>query len=106
MATRSSLRAYAAAFVLSASLLGAPACASPGGRFYVRVGPPVPIVEARVVAPGPRYIWVPGYYLWTGRAYAWAPGRWVLPPRPRAVWVPGHWTHDRRGWYFVGGYWR
>ena len=31
----------------------ATACmATPGGRLYVRVGPPTPIVEARIVAPG------------------------------------------------------
>ncbi len=83
-----------------------PACATPRGRVYVRIAPPPPIVETVVVAPGPGYVWVPGYYRWSGTAYVWVPGAWVRPPRPRAVWVPGHWVHDRRGWFFVEGRWR
>jgi hypothetical protein len=92
--------------VLTGSVLAAPACASPRGRVYVRLGPPAPIVEARVVAPGPGYVWVSGYHAWNGRAYAWVPGRWARPPRPRAVWVPAHWQRDRRGWFLVEGRWR
>ena len=63
------------------------ACTEALGRVYVRVGPPVPIVDARVVAPGPGYVWIPGSYTWDGSAYVWVPGRWDLPPRPRAVWA-------------------
>jgi hypothetical protein len=81
------------------------ACAAPRGRVYVRVGPPAPIVERRIVAPGPGYVWVPGYHVWNGGGYAWRPGRWVVPPRPRAVWVVPHWQHDRRGWFFIEGHW-
>ncbi len=82
------------------------ACATPRGRVYVRVGPPAPVADVRVVRPGPNYVWVPGYYRWDGRAYRWAAGAWMLPPRPRAVWVPGHWSHTRRGWFYVEGRWR
>ena len=92
--------------VIGASLAASMACAAPRGRVYVRVGPPVPIVEARVVAPGPGYIWVPGYYAWERGAYVWLPGRYVVPPRGRALWVPAHWERDRRGWFFVEGRWR
>ena len=80
-------------------------CAAPRGRVYVRVGPPAPIVERRVVAPGPGYVWVPGYHVWNGAAYVWRPGRWVVPPRRRAVWVPAHWQRDRHGWFLVEGHW-
>ncbi len=106
MAVLRLFRASAVALMLSASLLAAPACAAPHGRLYVRVGPPAPVVEARVVAPGPRYVWVPGYYRWNAAAYVWVPGRWMLPPRPRAMWVPAHGASDRHGWYFVPGHWR
>ena len=83
-------------------------CASPAprGRFYVPVGPPAPLADVRVVAPGPNYVWVPGYHRWDGAAYAWVPGAWQLPPQPRAMWVPGHWAHERHGWFFVQGHWR
>jgi hypothetical protein len=91
---------------LAVVLMAAPACAAPRGRVYVRVGPPAPVVERVVVAPGPGFVWVPGYYTWNGRAYAWRRGEWMHPPRPRAVWVAPHWRHERRGWFFVEGHWR
>ncbi len=72
----------------------------------VRIGPPRPLVERRVVAPGPGYAWVPGYHRWDGAAYVWVPGTWMRPPRPRAVWVRPRWVHRRHGWVFVEGRWR
>jgi hypothetical protein len=89
-----------------AGAMAASCVATPNGRLYVRIGPPAPIVEARTVAPGPGYVWVPGYYRWDGARYAWATGRWERPPRARARWVAGHWAHERGGWYFVEGHWR
>jgi hypothetical protein len=100
------VRALTATFVIAGSLLVAAACVDAGGRIYVRIAPPAPIFEARIVAPGPRYVWVPGYYGWRGEAYVWVAGRWEIPPRPRAVWVSGRWYRDRRGWYFRQGHWR
>ncbi len=94
------------ALCLAGALLATPACASPRGRVYVRVGPPAPIVEARIAAPGSGYVWVSGYHAWNGRVYAWVPGRWERPPRPRAIWAPAHWQHERHGWYLVEGHWR
>jgi hypothetical protein len=100
------IRRFTASLVLTGSVLALAADTSAATRFYVRVGPPRPIVERRVVAPGPRHVWVPGFYRWDARRYAWTPGYWAVPPRARAVWVPGHWVRERRGWYFVDGYWR
>jgi hypothetical protein len=98
-------RTMVGALVIAASLFAWPACAVPRGRVYVRVGPPVPVIETRVVAPGPDFVWVPGYHAWNA-AYIWVPGRWERPPRERAVWVPAHWQHERYGWYLVEGHWR
>ena len=76
---------------------------APRAACYVRVGPPAPIVETRVVAPGPGYVWIPGYHRWSGSAYVWVPGRWDRPPRARAVWVPGGgYTTDAVGISRVG----
>jgi hypothetical protein len=95
------------AALTSGFMLASVACASAATRVYVRVGPPRPVAEVRVVSPGPRYVWVGGYHRWDGRGYVWVPGGWVVPPRPRAVWVAPHWVHDgRHGWYFVAGRWR
>jgi hypothetical protein len=100
-------RIVLAALMLSSTIAIAPACAAPRGRVHVQVGPPPPpVAEVRVVAPRRGYIWVPGYHVWNGYAYAWRPGAWVRPPRARAMWVPPHWQRDRRGWYLVPGHWR
>jgi hypothetical protein len=102
------LKTLTTLLALTSSLAVASACvsAAPRGRVYVRVGPPAPIVERRIVAPGPGYIWIAGYHAWDGRAYVWRPGRWERAPRRNAHWVPARWYHDRRGWYLIEGHWR
>lgn len=87
-------------------LTAAAGCAASTGRVYVHAGPPRAVVERRVVAPGPGYVWQAGFYRWSGRDYVWVPGHYERAPRGRATWVPGRWAHDRRGWYFVEGHWR
>ena len=72
----------------------------------IAVGPPAPIVERRLVAPGPRYIWIAGYHRWDGRAYLWVPGRWVLPPREHVAWVAPRYVHRHGGYVFYEGYWK
>lgn len=95
---------WIAATVLAGALAAAPAFGVP--RVYIRVAPPAPITEVRVVAPSPRHVWIPGFHRWDGRVYVWVPGRWELPPRAGVVWVGGHWRHTRRGWFWVEGHWR
>jgi hypothetical protein len=75
-------------------------------QVYVNVAPPRPLVEHRVAAPGPGYIWTPGYHRWDGRAYVWTPGAWVRPPHPHAHWVAHRWEHRPGGWVLVEGHWR
>jgi hypothetical protein len=72
----------------------------------IAVGTPPPPPPATAVitpvgpAPGPEYIWVPGYWDWVGGSWVWVDGRWMLPPHRRAIWVApaiefrlhrGHW---------------
>ena len=87
------------------TLTSACATAAPRGRIYLRVGPPAPVYETRIVSPGPGFVWVPGYYRNEPRGYAWVPGRWE---RPRAgwMWVTHHWARHGRHWRFVPGHWR
>ncbi|MEP6918220.1 MAG: hypothetical protein ABJC89_21410 [Acidobacteriota bacterium] len=92
--------------VVAAMLTGAAGCATTRGRVYVRSGPPAAVVERRPAAPGPGFVWEPGYYRWSGRNYSWVPGRYEGAARARARWEPGRWVHDRHGWYFVEGRWR
>ena len=75
-------------------------------QVIIRVAPPRPVVERRIVRPGPQHIWIAGYHRWDGRAYVWEPGRWELPPRPRARWVAHRYVRRGGGWVFVEGHWR
>jgi hypothetical protein len=83
------------------------AALSEAAEVIVRVAPPPPVSTAVIgVAPGPRYVWVPGYHRWNGAAYVWVAGRWVMPPRAGVVWVPPHWAPRSGGYVFVPGHWR
>jgi len=71
----------------------------------VLTAPPAPIVETRIAAPGPGFVWIDGYWNWVGARHVWVPGRWV-PPRRGYVWVPHAWVREGRGWRLHEGYWR
>jgi hypothetical protein len=88
--------AFASALTLSAV----------GQEVIVRVAPPRPLVEKRVVAPGPGFVWIDGYHRWDGNAYVWVPGRWERPPRPHAHWVAHKWVKRHGGYVLVEGHWR
>ncbi len=71
----------------------------------VRVGPPALPVYAQPVAPGPGYLWTPGYWAWNDDAgYYWVPGTWVVAP-VGLLWTPGYWgfADGVYGWH--RGYW-
>lgn len=93
-------------FLTTAFLGIALAAGAAQAQVYVRIGPPPPVVERRPIAPGPRHVWVDGYYRWDGGRYVWAPGYWVRPPRPHARWVAGRWVHRHGGWLWMEGHWR
>lgn len=74
---------------------------------YVERRPPVQRVEVIGVAPGPEYVWVNGYWGWSGVEYVWVSGRWAMPPQRYAVWVPGRWERARgHGYYYAEGHWK
>src|SRR5262245_11215250 len=106
MERRNIVRTITLAAIVATMLTAMPADTSAATRVYVRIAPPAPVVETVVAAPRAGYVWRPGYYRWTGSAYAWVGGRYVAPPRPHAVWVPGHWALAPRGWFWIGGTWR
>src|SRR3954447_4721345 len=96
--------------MLVSALLFAPAASARvyvrGGGIVVHGGPPPLRHEVLIPRPGPRYVWVPGYWNWQRNNYVWVGGNWLLPPYPRAVWVGprGVYRHHHR--YFYGGHWR
>ena len=77
----------------------------PSGEVVVSEAPPAPPQEVIVAAPGPGYVWVPGYYSWQGH-WVWMRGAWVVRPHPYSVWVGGHWGRRGHGYVWVGGHWR
>jgi hypothetical protein len=72
-------------------------------RPVVWIAPPMPRV---VVTPAPRpgWIWSPGYWSWTGTAYVWIDGAWLME-RPGFIYAPAHWEHFAGGWRFLPGGW-
>jgi hypothetical protein len=73
----------------------------------VTEAPPAPRnVERRPAPPAQGYVWIDGYYSWSGRQYAWEPGRWAMPPRGYTTWVGPRYDRDQRGYRYTAGYWQ
>jgi len=83
-----------------------PVANTAGGQTVATQPPPPPQTEVVTTCPGPDFIWISGYWGWSGNTYVWFPGYWGRPPHPHAVWVGGYWGHGHGGWYWRGGYWR
>lgn len=68
-------------------------------------GPPPPVrAEDRPPPPGPRFVWVNGYWGWTGREHAWVPGHWEAG-RPGFFWAQGRWVRHGHHWRWHPGHW-
>ena len=96
---------------LGGMLIGLLALGGCGGGvdYYagIGVGPPAPLVEGPYgVAPGPDYIWTPGFYDWEGGAWAWRAGSWRRRPHPEDTWVAPRWERHGRGYIYHGGGWQ
>ena len=76
------------------------------GVVYVAARPPVERVEVIPAAPGVGFVWIKGYYSYSGAEHVWVAGRWERPPVGMKEWVPHRWEHDSHGWYLVEGRWR
>jgi hypothetical protein len=80
-----------------------------GGHYYagVAVGPPAPLVETPYgVAPGPGYVWTPGFYDYGGGNYVWHRGQWRRPPHRVDRWVGPQWEHRGSGYRERPGGWQ
>jgi WXXGXW repeat (2 copies) len=65
---------------------------------------PPPARDERAPAPRDGYVWAPGYWEWSGRAYSWVPGRFIFGHRG-AHWVSDRWDQVGSQWEHVSGHW-
>ncbi|WP_345796550.1 hypothetical protein [Castellaniella sp. MT123] len=84
-----------------------PVIANADVRIGVGIGiaPPALPVYAQPVAPGPGYIWTPGYWAWGPNGYYWVNGTWLMPPTVGMLWTPGWWGWEDGLYYWHAGYW-
>jgi hypothetical protein len=66
--------------------------------------PELPVYE-QPAAPGPNYMWTPGYWDYAPIGYYWVPGVWVAAPYPGALWTPCYWGFYGGRYRFHHGYW-
>ncbi len=72
----------------------------------VEQAPPAPRLEVVPLSPGPRYVWVPGYWSYRYGHWYWVGGTWVMRPHATAVWVGGYWARHGRSYIWISGHWR
>jgi len=72
---------------------------------YADEAPPPPQAEPLPPVPGPAYVWIPGYWYWSGRGYLWQSGYYARPPAPGHVWVRSGWVQYHNRYRYVPGRW-
>jgi hypothetical protein len=85
--------------------LSSPSSAQIGIGISVRIGPPALPIYAQPIAPGPGYLFTPGYWGWNDDGgYYWVPGTWVVAPIGM-LWTPGYWGWGGGLYAWHAGYW-
>jgi hypothetical protein len=74
------------------------------GTAYATVPPPSPLVEYRPPPPGYGYLWVDGFWDWTGYDWSWNVGYWASE-RPGYVYVRPQYVFDSGRWVYRRSYW-
>lgn len=72
----------------------------------VREAPPAVIVERRPSPPSGEYIWIDGYWHWSGHQYIWRGGNWARPPHEHYIWVAPRYERHEQGYRYMPGQWR
>lgn len=92
---------------LAIAALAAPLQSRAGVFLNITIAPPAIPVYEQPVAPGPDYIWTPGYWQWDASVgdYFWVPGTWVAAPQPGYLWTPGYWAFESGYYGWHAGYW-
>ncbi len=93
---------WLAACVVAPVPVAQPVVVEPGPVVVAPVAPPPPPGEVIAVTPAPGYIWINGYWTWTGGRHVWTAGHWASPGHR---WVPRRWVQGPGGWHQHGGHW-
>jgi hypothetical protein len=56
-------------------------------------------------APGPYFLWIPGYWSHNRLGFFWVPGLWTRAPFIGALWTPPYWNFSGGAYRFHSGYW-
>ena len=72
---------------------------------WVHRSPPPPRREFPPEIVGDGWVWMPGYWYWTGMTFVWRPGLWSRPPIPGHVWVRDGWVHHGGRYQYIPGRW-
>ena len=70
----------------------------------VAIGVPPPPQTVIVPRHRPGFVWVPGYWRWTGYSYLWIRGHWV-PHRRGYYWAPPRYSREGHYYRYHRGYW-
>jgi hypothetical protein len=65
----------------------------------------IPAPQVVSVRARPGFVWVEGYWRWTGYDWSWVNGYW-LRERPNYLYVQGRWDVNRGRQRWVSGYWK
>ncbi|MBU1318872.1 MAG: YXWGXW repeat-containing protein [candidate division Zixibacteria bacterium] len=90
-------------FVLGMIALIALYAYSCAGPMVITEAPPPTKSEIKPPRPGPKAVWIDGYWKWNNHMYVWNSGHWER--NPRGNWVPGYHKRQGRGHVWVAGHW-
>ncbi len=76
------------------------------GRWSQPPPPPPAPTETVPAPPAPTALWIPGFWTFDGRGYAWTTGHWEIAPPNAHAYVAAHYESRPEGVVFVPAYWR
>ncbi len=74
------------------------------GYVYVQTLPPDPLYETISPAPSYGYVWIDGYWHWSGYEWIWVPGHWEAP-RDGYVYIEPYYDYSDGYYVYNPGYW-
>ena len=75
-------------------------------QIYVKIRPPMPVVQVRPPMPTPMHVWVSGDYVNHGGHYEYNEGYWEKPKGNKHRRTEGYWKNSKHGWEWKPGHWK